>query len=68
MSSIPAMMRSLSACCDITRMWRRTERANLAKNRSMRSNHDPCLEVKARSKHQPVEWRVKLWFFAMCAE
>jgi hypothetical protein len=28
-SSIPAMIRSLSSCFDATRMWRRTERANL---------------------------------------
>ena len=30
-SSIPAMMRSLSSCFDVTRMWRRIERANLEK-------------------------------------
>jgi hypothetical protein len=30
-SSIPAMMRSLSSCLDATRIWRRTERANLEK-------------------------------------
>src|SRR5712675_2198795 len=28
-SSMPSMMRSLSSCFDATRMWRRTERANL---------------------------------------
>jgi hypothetical protein len=30
-SSIPAMMRSLSSCFDVTRVWRRIERANLEK-------------------------------------
>src|SRR5258705_13800706 len=35
-SSIPAMMRCLSSCFEVTRMWRRTERANLEKKPSMR--------------------------------
>lgn len=43
-------MRSLSLCFEATRIWRRTERANLEKNRSMRLSHDPCLGVKVSSK------------------
>ena len=49
-SSMPAMMRSLSSCFDLTRMWRRTERANLEKKPSMRLSHEPCLGVKVNSK------------------
>src|SRR6266853_417397 len=49
-SSIPAMMRSLSSCFDVTRMWRRIERANLEKKPSMRFSHEPCLGVKVNSK------------------
>ena len=45
-SSIPAMMRSLSSCFDVTRMWRRIERANLEKKPSMRLSQEPCLGVK----------------------
>src|SRR6266478_3559592 len=30
-SLMPSMMRSFSSCFDATRMWRRTERANLEK-------------------------------------
>src|ERR1700757_3420056 len=45
-SSIPAMMRFLSSCFEATRIWRRTERANLEKNPSMRLSHEPCLGVK----------------------
>jgi hypothetical protein len=41
-SSIPPMMRSLSSCFDATRMWRRTERANLEKKPSMRLSQEPC--------------------------
>ena len=35
-SSMPAMMRCLSSCFDVTRIWRRTERANLEKKPSIR--------------------------------
>ena len=49
-SSMPAMMRSLSSCFDATRMWRRTERANLEKKPSMRLSQEPCLGVKVNSK------------------
>jgi hypothetical protein len=45
-SSMPAMMRSLSSCFEVARMWRRTERANLEKKPSMRFSHEPCLGVK----------------------
>src|SRR6185436_16248573 len=41
-SSMPAIMRSLSSCFEVTRMWRRTERANLEKKPSMRLSHEPC--------------------------
>src|SRR6266403_5814435 len=53
MSSIPAMMRSLSSCFDPTLMWRRTERANLEKKPSMRLSQEPCLGVNVNSK-RPV--------------
>src|SRR6476619_977858 len=49
-SSMPAIMRSLSSCFEVTRMWRRTERANLEKKPSMRLSHEPCLGVKVNSK------------------
>ena len=52
-SSILAMMRSLSSCFDATRMWRKTERANLEKNPSMRLSQEPCVGVKVNSK-RPV--------------
>lgn len=45
-SPMPAMMRALSSCFEATRIWRRTERANLEKNPSMRLSHEPCLGVK----------------------
>ena len=45
-SSMPAMMRCLSSCFDVTRIWRRTERANLEKKPSIRLNQEPCLGVK----------------------
>jgi hypothetical protein len=32
----------LSSCFDATRMWRRTERANLEKNPSTRLSQEPC--------------------------
>jgi hypothetical protein len=64
-SSIPAMMRSLSSCFEATRMWRRTERANLEKKPSIRLSHEPCLGVKVSV--QPVAWRAELWFLSICA-
>jgi toxin ParE1/3/4 len=49
-SSIPAMMRSLSSCFDVTRMWRKTGRANLEKKPSTRLSQEPCLGVMVNSK------------------
>ena len=49
-SSMPAMMRCLSSCFDVTRIWRRTERANLEKKPSIRLSQEPCLVVKVKSK------------------
>jgi hypothetical protein len=49
-SLMPSMMRSLSSCFDATRMWRRTERANLEKNPSMRLSQEPRLGVKVNAK------------------
>ena len=43
-------MRSLSSCLDVTRMWRRTERASLEKKPSTRLSQEPCLGVKVNSK------------------
>jgi hypothetical protein len=42
-SSMAAMMRSLSSCLDLTRMWRSTERVSLEKKPSTRLSQDPCL-------------------------
>ena len=50
MSSMPAMMRCLSSCFEVTRIWRRTERANLEKKPSIRLSQEPCLGVKVKSK------------------
>jgi hypothetical protein len=68
-SSMPAMMRSLSSCFDATRMWRRTERANLETNPSTRLSQEPYLGAKVNWK-RPGTWaasqvRVSL---EMCAE
>jgi hypothetical protein len=49
-SLMPSMMRSFSSCFDATRMWRRTERANLEKKPSMRLSQEPCLGVKVNAK------------------
>src|SRR5882724_3403490 len=49
-SSMPAITRSLSSCFEVTRMWRKTDRANLEKKPSMRLSHEPCLGVKVNSK------------------
>jgi hypothetical protein len=49
-SSMPAMMRCLSSCFEVTRMWRKTDRANLEKKPSMRLSHEPCLGVKINAK------------------
>jgi hypothetical protein len=48
--SIAAMMRSLSSCLDVTRMWRRTDRVSLEKKPSTRLSHEPCLGAKLNSK------------------
>jgi hypothetical protein len=56
-SLIPAMMRFLSSCFEVTRIWRRTERANLEKNPSMRLGHEPCLGVTVSSKRPPAMLR-----------
>ena len=48
-------MRSLSSCLEVTRMWRRTERASLEKKPSTRLSHEPCLGVKVNSK-RPAGW------------
>ena len=48
---MPAMMRYLAGSCfDVTRIWRRTERANLEKKPSIRLSQEPCLGVKVKSK------------------
>ena len=49
-SSMPAIMRCLSSCFEVTRMWRKTDRANLEKKPSMRLSQEPCLGVKVNSK------------------
>ena len=67
-SSMPAMMRSLSSCFEVTRMWRKTERANLEKKPSMRLSHEPCLGVKVNSNVQAVERRARLLFLSICAQ
>src|SRR2546429_8768580 len=64
---MPAMMRSLSSCFDATRMWRRTERANLEKKPSTRLSQEPCLGVKVNLKRPVVAWRAKSWFLWRCA-
>ena len=68
-SSMPAMMRCLSSCFDVTRIWRRTERANLEKKPSIRLSQEPCLGVKVKSKRPggrvSSQARVSL---EMCAE
>jgi hypothetical protein len=51
-SSIPPMMRSLSSCFDATRMWRRTERANLEKKPSMRLSQEPYLGGELEAAHR----------------
>src|ERR1700741_1716428 len=46
---MPAMMRSLSSCFEVTRIWRKTERANLEKNPSTRLSQEPCVGVKVKT-------------------
>ena len=68
-SSIPPMMRSLSSCFDATRMWRRTERANLEKKPSMRLSQEPCLGVKVNSKRLTGLVASQAWVsLEICAE
>src|ERR1700704_699044 len=43
------MRRSLSSCLEVTRMWRRTERASLEKKPSTRLSQEPCLGVNVNS-------------------
>jgi integrase len=52
---MPTMMRCLSSCFEVTRIWRRTERANLEKKPSTRLN-----EV-ARMEWSEVDLDAKLW-------
>src|SRR6478735_8358433 len=52
-SSIPAKMRSLSSCFEVTRMWRKTERANLEKKPSMRLSQEPCLGTRSVPSVEP---------------
>jgi hypothetical protein len=52
-SSMPAMMRSLSSCFEATRMWRRTERANLEKN--------PRSAQPVRGSNTPVQIQSLDW-------
>ena len=40
----------LESCFDVTRIWRRTERANFEKKPSIRFSQEPCLGVKVKSK------------------
>jgi hypothetical protein len=47
---MPAMMRSLSSCFDATRMWRRTDRANLEKKQLDEVEPGACLGVNVNSK------------------
>src|ERR1700688_4622372 len=56
-SLMPSMMRSFSSCFDATRMWRRTERANLEKKPSIRLSQEPWregeLEAARRLRGEP---------------
>ena len=65
-SSMPAMMRCLSSCFDVTRIWRRTERANLEKKPSIRLSQEPCLGVKVKSKRPAAGCRARLGFPLKC--
>ena len=49
-SSMPAHNALFEFVFAVTRMWRRTDRANLDKKPSMRLSHEPCLGVKVNSK------------------
>src|SRR5204863_8514076 len=57
------MMRSLSSCLDATRMWRRTERANLEKKPSIRFSQEPCVGVKVNSKRPTGRVATSFSFF-----
>ena len=69
MSLMPAMMRCLSSYFEVTRMWRRTDRANVEKKPSTRLCHEPCLGVKVNLK-RPAGWAASqaLVSLEMCAE
>ena len=68
-SLMPAMMRSLSSCFELTRIWRKTERANLEKKPSIRLSQEPWVGVKVNSK-RPARWVAShaLVSLEMCAE
>ena len=69
MSSIAAMMRSLSSYFEVTRIWPRPERASSEKQPSTRFNQEPSLGVKLNWK-RPSGWAVTqaLVSFETCAE
>ena len=50
-SSMPAMMRCLSSCFDVTRIWRRTERANLAQLSQLAGKSEQYQRVHRGSRH-----------------
>src|ERR1700736_6662031 len=73
-SSIPAMMRSLGSCFDATRMWRRTERANLESARALppprafawrsfpfnKKRHRDIRQMAFRTRHQQIDGVVRI--------
>ena len=58
----------LSSCFDVTRIWRRTERANLEKKPSIRLSQEPCLGVKVKSKRPAAGCFHVLGISSKCAE
>ena len=61
-----AIMRSLSSCFEVTRMWRSTERASLEKKPSMRLSHDQAgregeLEASGRPSGEPAVVSREIW-------
>ena len=67
-SSMPAMMRCLSSCFDVTRIWRRTEWANLETKPSIRLSQEPCLGVKVSRSGAAAGLRRRQAALEMCAE
>lgn len=49
-SSTPPMMRAFSSCFEVTRIWRKTERANLEEKPLLRFSHEACLGLEVNSK------------------